>query len=69
MLINCTAYQHGRKHADIPVEDISEYVQQPDTFVWVALKDASAEELAVMKEEFGLHELAIEDANHRHQRP
>ena len=21
MLINCTAYQHGRKHADIPVED------------------------------------------------
>ena len=69
MLINCTAYQHGRKLADIPVEDISEYVQQPDTFVWVALKDASAEELAVMKEEFGLHELAIEDANHRHQRP
>ena len=69
MLINCTAYQHGRKLADIPVEDISEYVQQPDTFVWVALKDASAEELAVMKEEFGLHELAIEDANHGHQRP
>jgi len=69
MLINCTAYQHGRKLADIPVEDISEYVQQPETFVWVALKDASAEELAVMKEEFGLHELAVEDADHRHQRP
>ena len=69
MLINCTAYQDGRKLADIPVEDISEYVQQPETFVWVALKDASAEELAVMKEEFGLHELAIEDANHGHQRP
>ena len=68
MLINCTAYQHGRKLADIPVEDISEYVQQPDTFVWVALKDASAEELAVMKEEFGLHELAIEDAVHGHRR-
>jgi len=69
MLINCTAYQHGRKLADIPVEDISDYVQQPDTFVWVALKDATPEELAVMKEEFGLHELAIEDANHGHQRP
>ncbi|ENO98864.1 magnesium and cobalt transporter CorA [Thauera phenylacetica B4P] len=24
MLINSTAYQHGRKLADIPVEDISE---------------------------------------------
>ncbi len=69
MLINCTAYQHGRKLADLPVEDISDYLQRPDTFVWVALKDATPEELAVMKEEFGLHELAVEDANHGHQRP
>ena len=69
MLINCTAYQRGRKLADIPVADISDYLLQPDTFVWVALKDATPEELAVMKEEFGLHELAIEDANHGHQRP
>jgi magnesium transporter len=69
MLINCTAYQHGRKLADIPVADISDYLLQPDTFVWVALKDPTPEELAVMKEEFGLHELAIEDANHGHQRP
>jgi magnesium transporter len=44
-------------------------VLQPDTFVWVALKAPTPEELAVMKEEFGLHELAIEDANHGHQRP
>jgi magnesium transporter len=69
MLINCVAYQHGRKLADIPVEDISEYIVKPDCFVWVALKDATPEELAVMKEEFGLHELAIEDAHHGHQRP
>ena len=69
MLINCTAYQRGHKLADIPVEAIRETLQQSDTFVWVALKDATPEELARMKEEFGLHELAIEDANHRHQRP
>ncbi len=69
MLVNCVAYQHGRKLVDVPVEDISEYLQRPDTFVWVALKDATAEELAVMKDEFGLHELAVEDANHGHQRP
>ena len=69
MLINCTAYENGRKLADIPVADISDYLLQPDTFVWVALKDPTPEELAVMKEEFGLHELAIEDANHGHQRP
>ncbi len=69
MLINCVAYQHGRKLVDVQIDDISEYLQRPDTFVWVALKDATAEELAVMKAEFGLHELAIEDANHGHQRP
>ena len=69
MLINCVAYQHGRKLADITVDDISEYLIKPDCFVWVALKDATPEELAVMKAEFGLHELAVEDANHGHQRP
>jgi len=35
----------------------------------VALQDATAEELATMKDIFSLHELAIEDANHGHQRP
>ncbi len=69
MLINCIAYQHGRKLADIAVDEISNYVVRPDCFVWVALKDASLEELAQMKEEFHLHELAIEDAHHGHQRP
>lgn len=69
MLINCVAYQDGRKLADIPVEQISDYVSRPDCFVWVALKDAEPEELEKMKAEFGLHELAVEDARHGHQRP
>ncbi|QGZ41460.1 magnesium transporter [Pseudoduganella flava] len=69
MLINCVAYQHGRKLADLPVADISDYVARDDTFVWVALKDATPEELVVMQEEFGLHELALEDAQRGHQRP
>ncbi|HZX29083.1 MAG TPA: magnesium and cobalt transport protein CorA [Telluria sp.] len=69
MLINCVAYQDGNKLADIPVEDISEYVVRPDTFVWVALRDAGEGELRQMQEEFGLHELAVEDAMRGHQRP
>ena len=69
MLINCVAYRDGRKLADIDVEDISRYVGQPDCFVWVALRDASDAELAKMQEEFGLHDLAVEDARHGHQRP
>ncbi|MEO8753587.1 MAG: magnesium/cobalt transporter CorA [Casimicrobiaceae bacterium] len=69
MLISCVAYQNGRKLADIPSEDISEYVSRPDCFVWVALFEPSMDELDEMAEEFGLHELAVDDARHGHQRP
>jgi magnesium transporter len=69
MLINCVAYQNGRKLADIPVTEISSYIGRPDCFVWVALKDPEPEELQAMQSEFGLHKLAVEDAQHGHQRP
>jgi magnesium transporter len=69
MLINCVAYKEGKKLADIPVEDISEYLKLPETFVWVALRDADPVEIAKMQEEFCLHELAVEDAARGHQRP
>jgi magnesium transporter len=69
MLINCVAYQEGKKLSDIPVEDISDYLARTDTFVWVALRDPAAGELAQMAEEFGLHELAVEDAIRGNQRP
>ena len=69
MLINCVAYRDGTKLADIASEDISDYIDQPGCFVWVALRDASDAELAHMQHEFGLHDLAVEDARHGHQRP
>ena len=69
MLINCVAYENGSKLADISIEEISDYLQRPACFVWVALKDAGDAELAQMQVEFGLHDLAIEDARHGHQRP
>ena len=69
MLVNCVVYTEGRKLAEIAKEDISEYVGRRDCFIWVALKDPTAEELQEMQHEFGLHELAVEDANHGNQRP
>jgi magnesium transporter len=69
MLVNCVAYQEGTKLSDIPKEAISEYVKRPDCFVWVAMKDPTQAELEEMRDEFGLHELAVEDAGHGHQRP
>jgi magnesium transporter len=69
MLINCVAYQDGQKLADIDKRQISDYLKKPGCFVWVALADPTQDELAEMQEEFGLHELAVEDARHGHQRP
>ena len=69
MLVNCVAYEAGRKVADIQTSEISEYLKRPGLFVWVAMKDPSDDELHAMAEEFGLHPLAVEDARHGHQRP
>jgi magnesium transporter len=69
MLVNSIAYKDGRKIADISVEEISDYLKQPGTFVWVALKDPDPDEVKKMAEEFDLHPLAVEDAMKGHQRP
>ena len=69
MLVNCVAYKDGERLTDLSVEEISDYLVKPDCFVWVALSDATPAELDQMKEEFDLHELAVEDARHGHQRP
>jgi magnesium transporter len=69
MLVNCVAYQDGRRIGDIEPREISDYLKKPGCFVWVALKDATEAELAQAQEEFDLHPLAVEDARHGHQRP
>ncbi len=69
MLVNCAAYQDGKKLGEIAVEDISEYLHRRDCFVWVALFQPTPEELDQMALEFELHPLAVEDARKGHQRP
>jgi magnesium transporter len=69
MLINCVAYQEGARLVDLPVDQISEYLDKPGCFVWVALRDPTPQELETMRREFDLHPLAVEDASHGHQRP
>jgi magnesium transporter len=69
MLINCVVYQDGRKVAEIATDEIHEYLRRPKTFVWVALHDPAPPELERMQKEFGLHPLAVEDAQRGHERP
>jgi magnesium transporter len=69
MLITCAAYQDGKKLGDIDLAQISDYLQRPNCFVWVALHDATPTELGDMQQAFGLHPLAVEDAQAGHERP
>ncbi len=72
MLINCRAYVNGVSQGDLDIEAISDFLDAPQpegSFVWVALVEPVPSMLAKMQEEFGLHELAIEDTNRGSQRP
>ncbi len=68
-VINSAAYRKGERISDVTVDDISEVILEPDTFIWLGLHEPDETMLAKIKEEFNLHELAIEDAHHAHQRP
>ncbi len=70
MVVNCVAYRNnGRRLKNISVEAISDVLQEPDTFIWLGLHEPDETLLWKMQQEFGLHELAIEDAQNAHQRP
>jgi magnesium transporter len=68
-IVNCAAYSDGRRIATIPIENISEHLDEPNGFVWIGLHDPSSDVVKQLQEEFQLHELAIEDALRAHQRP
>src|SRR5262249_50345249 len=51
-----------------PVAQISDYLEQDGTVVWLDLHQPDHDDLSVLSEEFGLHPLAVEDALHEHQR-
>ena len=68
-IVNCVAYRQGKKLADLNLSSAKKILQEPDVFVWIGMYAPSEEMLRVVQEEFNLHELAIEDAAHAHQRP
>src|SRR5512145_2621259 len=68
-VIDSAAYAQGVRVADVEIADISEQLKHEDRFVWVGLYEPEEKLLREIQEEFGLHDLAIEDAHSAHQRP
>ena len=69
-VINCVAYGRDGSRRDITLDAISDVLAVDDgSFVWVGLYEPEESLLDKLQEEFGLHDLAIEDAHNAHQRP
>lgn len=68
-VINCVHYDDQGKRHDIALDAISDVIASNNGFVWVGLYDPADAVLLKLQEEFGLHDLAIDDARNAHQRP
>jgi magnesium transporter len=70
MIIDCAHYQDGRRRDEGPVS-VQEAAARckEGGFVWLGLFEPGDDELAEVRDAFGLHELAIEDAQNVHARP
>ena len=70
MIIDCAHYQDGRRRdeGEVPLEEAAAR-RDEGGFVWLGLFEPGEEELAQVREIFGLHELAVEDTLNLHTRP
>ncbi len=55
--------------SDISPQAISDVLQSRDNVVWLDIQAPSDEDVKLLREEFGFHPLAIEDATRAHERP
>ena len=70
MIIDCAHYRDGRRQHEgaIPLEDAAARCGEGG-FVWLGMFEPEPDELAQVRQSFGLHELAVEDAQTFHLRP
>ncbi|MFI5098894.1 MAG: CorA family divalent cation transporter, partial [Actinomycetes bacterium] len=70
LVVRTRLYRAGRlEKEDFPVEDLSTFLAEPDTVLWVDLCAPDRTDLAVVASELDLHALAVEDAIDTRQRP
>jgi magnesium transporter len=70
MIVDCAVYEDGcRREGDLPLAEAGDAAQHEGSFVWIGVYEPSQDEFDAVRREFGLHELAVEDAVEAHQRP
>lgn len=70
MIVNNVIYVEGKRVATpSTIEETTELIDTLHGMAWIGLYKPTEQEFARVAREFDLHELAVEDAVHAHQRP
>jgi magnesium transporter len=71
MLVDCAHYKDGTRQHDDPLtpEEAAKVAREGNDFVWLGMYEPDANEMESVAKAFNLPELAVEDAEHAHQRP
>ena len=71
MIVDCAYYRDGeRQHeGQMELQRAADICSSREGFVWLGLFEPGAAELGDVQERFGLHDLAVEDAQSFHLRP
>ena len=70
-VVDCAVYVEGKRLAGRWTHEsaLAEVRSRDNAFVWIGLHEPDEEQITGIADVFGLHELAVEDAVHAHQRP
>jgi magnesium transporter len=68
-VVASSVYKAGLRIADITVDEGAKWASREGHVVWIGLFEPGRELLERVQRQFHLHDLAIEDAEHPHQRP
>ena len=70
-VVDCAVYVDGERLPGRFTHDraLAEVRRRGEGFVWIGLHEPDSEQITGIADVFGLHELAVEDAVHAHQRP
>jgi magnesium transporter len=71
VIVDCALYRDGRRQNEgpLPLEEAAELSLKDEGFVWLGMFEPDDHELADVQNRFGLHDLAVEDAQNFHLRP
>jgi magnesium transporter len=70
VIVDAALYSNGKRQpGPFVLENSLEQCSPGEHFAWIGLYEPTEAEFEAVREEFDLHELAVEDAIHAHQRP